>query len=66
MIISQAQQELNTLRQQFEAAIDDYHQRTGLVVDVQVSHLDVTEFGSTRRRVVHSVVMVAAIKDGGG
>lgn len=66
MNLGQAQQELNALRQQFESALNDFHQRTGLIIDVQVSHVDVTEFGHTRRRVVHVVELSGAIKDGGG
>lgn len=64
MNMGEAQAELNTLRKSIEEKLNDFHKRTGLIVEVYVSHVDVTEFGHTRRNVIHQVEVRGSLRDG--
>lgn len=64
MNISEAQAELSALRRQLEESLNDFHKRTGLIVNVYIHHTDMTQFGSERRTVIHSVEIEGFVKDG--
>lgn len=64
MNVTEAQELISGLRKHIEEVLNDFHANTGLIADVFVYHNDVTEFGRTRRQVIHNVEITASLKDG--
>lgn len=57
MTIDQAKQEMHALKVQLETAINGWHERTGLPVDIYIHGQEVTAFNSKSRQFIYQAVV---------
>lgn len=64
MTIDQAKLEMLELKKRLDSAINEFHQRTGLAVDIYIQQLEVTRFGDAGPKYLYeanvSMQLVAA------
>lgn len=63
MNIADIQSELNAIANSIQEQLNDFHKKTGLLVNVEVDELDVTPFGMEGRKVHYSISLRATVAE---